>query len=260
MSNYPLSPTTKQNIHGQVNNLMSRRVALMAQNFPLSHLEVYAAVVPEHLRATFIMLKTHNVNSVNTARQFFGVVDFEYPILVSFSLPKSEIYAWNEQTGVSSHYLVGSLHQGRPYAQMPFDCATLDPAQLEKFTAWVLKVGQEQRLKQLTREIVASFLNDHCHTMYHLLARWPDLRLILAKLKEGDWSSRIDAAPPSYKLRRWNWTLAEEEWVDKYRNAMQLIAEVLVSGAMLPNDIKPTSPVVAMVYGWVKNSKWVFPS
>jgi len=263
MANYPFSDRQTGWIKSHVQTLLTKRVELMELGFPLSKQQIIDATVPARWRNTFAEMRGAGIGSLNTTRELHAVVDFGYPVLMKMYLGngrgdavyycfEQQMSMWNAKSYLEAFPSISHDAGSR----LPFDLSTLNDEDTENLKAWVLKAGQERRFARLATKMVNEFFAQHCPSLYHMMARWPDLKLALIKL-DGEWRSRIDEVPSRYKLRRWNWEISEEDWADKYQDAMDLTGEVLVSGEML-GTVNNTDPVPTTVEAWKVNEGWTF--
>lgn len=264
MTNYPITGFAENHISQQVRTLLNRRVDMLECGFPLTPDEVVKAVTPAWAREMLTKLKQHGVTSIQTTNNFSAVVDLiEYPVLLNTHLRgRQEFYCFAEQSAphYATNHLKGWGGGGKDENQLPFDVKTLGVESRAKLKDWLALVTRETRFATLTKLVLGQFLTDHCPTLYHLMARWPDLRWILANA-DDTWRNRIDDVPIQYKLRRWGWNELNEndtEWRDGYQPVMDLASEILVSGQMLQQPVKNEDPVRAVVSGWKVKEKWDF--
>jgi hypothetical protein len=265
MSNYQFSPNQKLDLMNYARQAFDRRALLMEGSFPLTQQQVIDACSPAEVRKTLRELHTQGVQSIRTTNHLFaevrGVLD--YPVYLRFQIEAKSYYVYEAQ--ISDYEAQALLRTTSPgvVSKINFDITSLDEISLANLRKWLTVAAREKRFAALAKDLVAAFVNLYCPSLYHLAARWPELKIIVGKLGEA-WPTRVAELPSEYKLLSWGWSDNEddpgEQWRARNHAALAMAGEVLVSAEMLPQHgrhvVSPADPVSAIVKGWRVKDKW----
>jgi hypothetical protein len=265
MSNYQFSPNQKLDLMNYARQAFDRRALLMEGSFPLHQSQVIEACSPSSVRKTLRELHTQGVQSIRTTNHLFaevrGVLD--YPVYLRFQTEAKSYYVYEAQ--ISDYEAQELLRRSNRIEQIAFDITSLDEISLANLRKWLTVAAREKRFAALAKGLTADFVQYHCPSLYHLAARWPELKIIVGKLGEA-WPNRVAELPSEYKLLSWGWSDNEddpgEQWRAQNQTALTMAGEVLVSAEMLPQHgrhvVSPADPVSAIVNGWRIKDKWTF--
>jgi hypothetical protein len=276
MSNYQFSPNQKLDLMNYARQAFDRRALLMEGSFPLLQSQVIEACSPAQVRKTLRELHTQGVESIRTTNHFFAEVRgiLDYPVYLRFQTEAKSYYVYDAQINdYGAQALLRSQLEpprGEP-RKLSFDITSLDDASRARLTKWLTVAAREKRFATLAKDLVAAFVTLHCPSLYHLAARWPELKIIVGKLGEA-WPNRVAELPSEYRLLSWGWSDNEddpgEQWRARNHAALAMAGEVLVSAEMLPQHGRhwgtlhrggvdsPADPVTAIVKGWRVKDKW----
>jgi hypothetical protein len=234
VTNWTPSPDHIDRLKMTVNHLTNRRATLMETGYPLTQEQVIAIVSPPRMQE-FMALgydslqTTHRVSYELGPEQGLGRRS-----ITQVSMPRAIMYAFQRQ--LSSNY------QERNIAY--FNRDGIDDDTMEKLKQWTEKAVFERRLAMLTTTTVSDFFQHTDKlTMYHVMARWPGLKVAFKAVATHSsyyrytdmWERYSNEVPRN--LQRWAWPQfgPEADWYLKYQRRLALAEETLLSCVSLEN-------------------------
>jgi hypothetical protein len=208
-----------------VTHLTNRRATMMEAGYPLDFEQVQAIVTPPRLME-FVKLgydslqKTHHI-----CYEMGPAQELARRSITHVSLPQPIQYAFDRQ-------LNNNFIDSKP---IYFNSHALDAETTAKLVAWTNEAVYERRLAKLVNATVVSFFTHTPKlTMYHIMARWPGLKVVFPRTtgawRGGDmWERHSNETPRN--LQRWGWPAygPEADWRAKYQRRLELTEETLLS-------------------------------
>jgi hypothetical protein len=237
MANFKLSDTTRNYMMSEANRLLSLPVVAAYGDFPLSEKECYEAMVPTDARRAIGVLDTLGADR-SKREVFYGTVQdagIKRAALIQIHFPQSMTYVWENQIYDFSakQCFKRRLEVAGADRTIPFNMDVLSDKQRELFVEWCNAATYQRRLTEAARRLINEFVYTYCNSTAELLARWPGLRVLFAKM-DGGWSERIRDIPRR-NLYNWSWenhSAAAVEWSITNENKMNAVEGVL-AGALL---------------------------
>jgi hypothetical protein len=238
-----------------VNHLTNRRASMMEEDYPLTLEQVQAITYPPRMQE-FVAL---GFDSFQQTWRICYELGPEQGLgrrsVTEVQLPGQIPYAFNRQ-------LVNNYQEHNPAY---FNPDALDEETMAKLKTWTEKAVYERRLAMLTTTTVTEFFK---HTpklsMYHIMARWPGLKVVFPRVEgsshrnQGLWERASNEVPRN--LQRWGWPGFgnEADWYRIHEKRLRLAEETLLSCVSLskPEDTGPhygrVRKLTARVTDWQK--------
>lgn len=246
MANYKLSAKLVEEMISVTGRMVNRRADNMEQAFPLTHDQIYAGCIPAEWKELLISMAEYGIG---IAANHVINLRVEHPSIIRVACINIK----------STRNFLGFVH-GK---QVTFDTSKLTDKEISALASWVNNAVQEHRVGNLVKATVIEFLRNRAATTGHVIARWPALTMLVARLQEeigNRWDSRTQVetrkvwrekfADPPRNLKPYSWSNEDMVWYEKHRKAMAICDEVLLSASMLPVVVS-TSDIKASVTSWV---------
>lgn len=226
MTNWTPSPDHIDRLKIVVNHLTNRRATLMETDYPLTQEQVVAIVSPPRMQEFAALgydslATTHRICYELGPEQGMGRRS-----ITQINLPHPIMYAYKRQ--LSSHYQEDSPAY--------FNQDGIDDNTMKELKEWTEKAIFERRLARLVTTTVSEFFQHTGKlTMYHIMARWPGLKVVFKNVdayhyRGADrWERYSNEVPRN--LQRWAWPKfgPEAEWQLTYQRRLALVEETLLS-------------------------------
>jgi hypothetical protein len=254
MSNYKITPSLQAGMLYHVKRLMELRSTTIEQDFPLTRKQIIEAAVPTALRAAFKTLTDAGADSLVTTRTLHARVEgegFDRPCLVQMFCQQEMPYVHREQIYSSEARRAFKEGAGSKGTRLPFDLSVLDEGSKAALVLWTSSALGARRVARGTQKLIAEFLT-FAPTLADLDQRWPDLKLVFAKMDQP-WPQRIRDLPATRIKSAWKWPLwgAEHDWYQAYREKMQVAGRVLTEAVVMDNGVAmPEQKIKAQVIDW----------
>lgn len=217
--------------------------------YPLTFEQVVKIVSPPRLQE-FVALgydslqRTHYINYELGPDEGLGRRS-----ITRVQLPQRIHYAFSRQ-------LDESYQEKNP---IYFNRSGIDDDAMEKLKQWTEKAVYERRLAALVNTtVVAFFKHTPKLTMYHIMARWPGLKVVFPRVTQfasyrDVWERHGNEAPRN--LQRWAWPAygPEAEWWALNQRRVRLVDETLLSCVSLSepkSDAYGPRKLVAKLASW----------
>lgn len=238
MPNWTPSPDHIDRLKQTVNHLTNRRATLMETDYPLTQEQVIAIISPPRMQE-FMKL---GYDSLQTTHRVCYELGPEQGLgrrsITQVSMPSAIMYAYQRQ--LKNYY-----QESKPAY---FNRDGIDDDTMAKLKQWTEKAVYERRLALLTTTTVSDFFQHTGNlklTMYHIMARWPGLKVVFRNAGAGNyyrgsdmWERHSNEVPRN--LQRWAWPQfgPEADWYLKYQRRLALAEETLLSCVSLekPKD------------------------
>jgi len=209
-----------------VNHLTNRRATMFEAEYPLTFEQVVAITTPPRLQE-FIALGYDSLQKTGHICYELGPAQgLGRRSITHVQLPERIQYAFNRQ--LQDGYVASN--------PIYFNRQGIDDETMGRLKAWTEKAVYERRLATLVNTTVVSFFQHAPKlTMYHIMARWPGLKIVFPRVtnnhyRGGDmWERHGNGVPRN--LQRWGWPAygPEAEYRAINEKRMQLCDETLLS-------------------------------
>jgi hypothetical protein len=261
MANYKLTPSVSDYINRETNRLMNLHTDCIEQDFPVTRSELHDALVPPEAREPLRKLISLGISSVSTGTELYAVIEgegIEVPVYVCIGVNGAGVPYFHGLQATARYYVSNKRNfpeeKQRPQLSFYLDALSLDHR--EKMTKWINRSVFEHRRANAVRALVKEFVHNHCETLAHLDARWPDLKLLFAgqNFKHTVWADRIRNLPTRIQTK-WKWPEfgPHRDWYNDNQQRMQAAAQMIVGATLLDRATeKVAAPeVTANVRGWL---------
>jgi hypothetical protein len=150
------------------------------------------------------------------------------------------------------HYAFSQQLQANYYQEAKpifFNREAIDDETMDKLKSWTERAVYERRLAALVVDTVTMFFKHRSAlTMYHIMARWPAIKVVFPHIDYGYGARGRDmwerhGNSVGRDLHRWGWPQwgTEAAWREKYKKRLLLAEETLLSCVSLPKPKADTS-------------------
>jgi hypothetical protein len=221
-SNYKLRSEHYIIIRNNLLYLCDRRIDLQAEKFPLTYKEVQDMVLEEVPRKLIeTLVEQYGFSSIQHHQNLWMTFD-------DHRCPRSPIIKILASPGLMAAYEPRN-HYRRSDPMARADLSVLPEAKRDALAAWSNKMIDEGRYRRFVNKLVARAC-DFMPTMWHLLMRWPTLKLGF----DSDLQRRAGTLPLRRGLYKWESDPLASVWYWEHKKQIELADTLLLAAELLP--------------------------